>query len=80
MVSAQRNGGASVIAFTFSGIDATPTPTPRLMLLLILLHKQVKKAFNGRRDDDISICFDGCPVIFNTHTILLTKSIASIEN
>ena len=79
MVSAQRSGGASVIAF--SGIDVTPTPTPTN-----------EEAVNGRRQiheagiqrtetkQYIYIRFDGRPVIFNTHTILLTKSISSLSN
>ena len=43
MVSAQKDRGASDIAFT-------PTPTPRSMLLL--LNEQKKMAFNGWRHTD----------------------------
>ena len=39
MMSAQRNRGASDIAFTPT---PTPTPTPRLMLILLLLYKRKK--------------------------------------
>ena len=58
MMSAQRNGGASDIAFT-----PTPTPTPQSMLLLLLLHKQKKKAFNGRRHNNkyVSVLMDDLP-------------------
>ena len=58
MVSAQRNGGASVIAF--SGIDVTPTPTK-------------EEVFNGWRHNDkyiyiyIYICCEGCPIIYSIH-------------
>ena len=92
MVSAQRNGGASVIAFR--GIDVTPTTTSRSMLLLLLLPRTKKHSTDG--DTTISMytirwtsChiqytynswFDGCHVIFNTHTILLTKSNSCLSN
>ena len=81
MVSAQRNAGASVIAFR--GIDVTPTATdvtPRSMLLLLLLHERTKKACNGRRHNNkyVYVAMGVLPVIFNTHTILLTKSISSL--
>ena len=58
-----------------------PTPTLRLMLLLLLLHKQTKKACNGRNHNNkyVYISMGLLPVIFNTNTILLTKSISSLS-
>ena len=72
MASAQQNRGARVIAF--SGINVTPIPTPTL------LHER-RRLFNGRTQRYVCVCFDGRPVIFNTHnTILLTKSISFLSN
>ena len=76
MVSAQRNRGASVIAFT----------TQRSMLLPLLLPRSHKQRSIQRMEMctiSMYICFDGRPgrpVIFNTHTILLTKSISSLSH
>ena len=75
MVSTQQNRGASDITFT-----PTTTPTPWSMLLLLLSRKRKKKTFNRRRRVQyVCIHFDGCRLIFNTHTILLTKSISSLS-
>ena len=76
-VAQRHKGGASVTAF--SGIDVTPTPTPTPTT------PTNEEVFNGRRHNDKYISgstghFDRRPVIFNTHTILLTKSISSLSN
>ena len=85
MVSAQQNIDARGIAFTPTSTPTPPTPTPQLMLLvlvlllLLLLHDR-RRHSTDREATTIMICFNGRPVIFNTHSILLTKSISSISN
>ena len=51
-----------------------------LILLPVLLHKQMRHSTD--RDVTVStvyVCFDWCPVIFNTHAILLTKQVSSLS-
>ena len=68
--------------YSYSTFDVTRnrTHTPRSELLVIVLHDRRRHPTDA--DTMIKYLYDTFrwSVIFNTHTILLTKSISSIEN
>ena len=72
MASAQKNGGADATPQReenrWSGDDSTTNE---------LWHCNYSTDGDARW---VCICFNRCPVIFNAHTIFLTKSISSLSN
>ena len=64
----------------YSTIDVTPNPTPiptpQSILLVLLLHDRRRHPTDAVK----GLRFNGHHIIFNTHTILLTKSISSLSN